>query len=83
MKRRRVFPTVLPSILMVIADYYREIRDVKLSEKTFQTIRVEYPGLLPDNGGWHVKKSTSYQMDASKIPDGFIEIINSTRIKPR
>ena len=77
-KEKGVLPQMLPSILMVIADYYTEIRDVKLAEKTFQTIRVEYPNFYRIMEVKRKEGKYEYKLDASKIPDGFIEIINST-----
>ena len=72
-----IHPQMLPSLLMVIADYYTEIKDTSLAEKTFQEIRINYPSFYRIMEVKRKEGKYEYQMDASKIPESFIEIINS------
>ncbi len=76
-KEKDIHPQMLPSILMTIADYYTEVNEISLAEKTFQNIRTTYPSFYRITEVKRKEGKFEYQMDASKIPDSFIEIINS------
>lgn len=76
-KEKNVHPQMLPSILMTIADYYQEINDVSLAEKKFQEIRTEYPKFYRLTEVKRKEGYFEYQMNPNKIPDSFIEIVNS------
>ncbi|HMV41083.1 MAG TPA: hypothetical protein PLS71_13745 [Leptospiraceae bacterium] len=72
-----VHPQMLPSLLMTIADYYKEINDISMAEKTYQTIRLEYPNFYRIMEVKRKEGYFEYQMNPNKIPDSFIEIINN------
>ena len=75
--KENIHPELLPSILMLVADYYKETGDIILAEKTYERIRSDYPKFYRITEVRQKEGLFEFKLNASRIPNSFIEIINN------
>ena len=71
-----IHPELLPSILILIGNHYRDIDNYVLAEEMYERIRKEYPNYYRITEVKQKEGLFEYKLNPSKIPESFIEIIN-------